>query len=112
VIDLQAFGEKSVLRGDHVLIAIARETGPQAVAGLARSAVTDAVRQDEIVAVGVEGLPCAKQLPRELGPQELLTATRGAMEDQHRIAHGTLTVALRRSQRSVVDAQLGKGLAG
>ena len=58
-------------RLDHVDVAVAREPCAQAVARLARVAVADVVRQDDVVLRGVEQLAWAEQLAGEAVAEEL-----------------------------------------
>ena len=111
VIDAQTFGEKAVLRLDHVGVAVLRKFRAQAVAGLGGLAVSDGVDQHDEVASRVEGLASTKQLARELWPQELRSAAAGAVTDDHCIAHDSLGVLLRCAQRAIVNPQLGERCA-
>ncbi len=111
VIDLQSFGEQAVLRFDHVGVAVLRKLRAQAVAGFGGLAVPDAVGQHDEVASGVERLSGAKQLTRELGPDELRAAAAGAVTDEHGIAHDALGVLLRCAQRPIVNPQFRQRFA-
>ena len=61
--------------------------------------------------VGVERLAGAKQLARELGPDELRAAAAGAVADEHGVADDALRILLRLAERAVVQPQLGQRLA-
>ena len=67
---------------DHVVVAVARELHPQAVAGLGRLAVADAVGQDDVVLRDVEQLARAEELAGELRLQELRAAAARAVQHQ------------------------------
>src|SRR5207244_11664824 len=80
-----AFGEQSVLRFDHVAIAVAREFCVESITWLAGLAVAEVVRQDEKVARGVQGLALVEKFARELGPQEIAAISGSSVKDQHGI---------------------------
>lgn len=102
----EALGEQRVLGVNHVGVGVARESGPQAVAGLAGAAVADAVGHDQEVAAGVEQLARPEEHICELRAQEGLPAPAGAVEQQHRIGRPAGPVALQRAQRGVAQPQL------
>jgi hypothetical protein len=66
VVDPESVHEQAALRLDHVVVVVRGEAGMQAVAGLARTAVPDAVRQDHVEARRVERRARAVELVREL----------------------------------------------
>ena len=55
--DAEGFGDQPVLEVDDVAIVIIGEFGFQAIARLARLPMPDAIGEDQVVAVGVEGAP-------------------------------------------------------
>ena len=83
----------------------------QAVARLARLPVPDAVRQNDEIAPRIEQLAVAEQRAREFGPNELRAASTRSMQDQDRVTHNPLRVALRRPERAVMKAQFRQLLA-
>ena len=98
----------SVLRLDHVVIIIIRETHAQAVARLGRAAVADTVGQDDVVAGEVERLAGPVKLVGELRREELPPGAAGAVEHHHRIVDLPGRIAVRRAERRIMDAQLGQ----
>ena len=84
VIHSEAFSEQSVLRVDHVEITVAREFGVHAVAGLARFAVTDAVRQHDEKFRRIERLIFSKQLTGKFRANKLRAAAGRPVHDQNR----------------------------
>mgnify|MGYP003693920217 CR=1 FL=1 len=59
--------DQPVLREDHVVVVVLREARAQAVRGLGGFTGADGVRQDEVVAAGVQRLPGTEELTRECG---------------------------------------------
>ena len=112
MVDAQAFGEQSVLQGHHVVVAVTRELHPQAVAGLRRLAVADAVGQDHVVLRDVEQLPGTEELVGELRLQELGAASPRAVENQDGVAHHALSVLLGPAEGAVVQRDFRERLAG
>lgn len=102
----EAFGEEPMLQADHVVVGVARELHPEAVARLGRRPVADAVGQDDVVLRRVEKLAGAEQLVGELRLQELCSASTRAVQDQDRVAHDALGVLLGRAQRPIVQPHL------
>ncbi len=101
-----------MLRAHHVVVGVFRETRVQAVARLARLAVTDAVGQDDEVPRGVERLSGAEQLAAERRATESLHRSAGAVQNHHRVAHDAARVAPRRADRPVMQLQRGQRFAG
>ena len=112
MIDAQPLGDQAILGCDHVHVAVARETGLEAVAGLARLAVTDAVGKDQEEPLGIEQAARPKQLAGETRAHILCPAAAGAVEDEDGVADDALGVALRLAERAVMESQLGERLAG
>jgi hypothetical protein len=92
VIHPEALGEQPVLRIHHVVVAIAREFRAQAIAGLRRLAVADAVGHHDEVLVRVQDLPGAEQFAGEFGADELRTTAARAVSDEHGVAHDALRI--------------------
>src|SRR5258708_931284 len=82
--------------------------GVQAVAGLRRFSVANAIRQDDEEARRVEKLAGTEEHFCKLRLKELLAATSGAVENQNRVGDVSLRVARGISQRSVVQPQFGQ----
>ena len=109
--------EQPMLGGDHVAIAVTRKPALESIAGLARAAVPDAVRQDDEIACRVEQLPGPEQFRAEAVAavslaQEVAALAARAVQDQDGVAHGSGSVALDGAQRAVVDAQLRQRFTG
>ncbi len=105
-----------MLGPDHVPIAIFREAGVQAVAGLGRFPVAEVVGQDDEVARGVERLAFAKQfggedVARGTLANEAAAFAAGAVQDEHGVLHDALVVAARLAHGAIMDANLGQGVA-
>jgi hypothetical protein len=66
VIHAKAIDQQTVLQVHHVEVTVAGKFRTQAVARLARSAVTKAVGEDDEILRGVQGLPWSEQLAREV----------------------------------------------
>ena len=73
--------------------------------------MSDAVRQHDEVARGVEEPAGTEQLPGEGLRQEVAPRAACAMEHQHGIGRPSPVVADRPAQRAVVQLQLGEGFA-
>src|SRR5450759_705144 len=99
MIDNQTVGDQPILRLDHVDVAVMGECRVQAVARLARLPVPDAVGENDEIATRIEQLPAAEQRAGEFGPNKLCAASTRSMQDQDRVAHYPLRVALRRAER-------------
>ena len=112
MIHLQALCQQRVLRHHHVVIVVLRKVRVQAVAWFARSAVADAVRQDEVVAAGIERLALAEQHPGEPVHQKALCRTAGGVQDEHRVVDPALGIAVRSPESHVMQSQLRQRLAG
>ena len=79
MIDVEALDQHGVLGRDHVVIVVVREVHTQSVGRLARFAVADVVRQDDVEPCDVEGLA---------GPEEHVGKDR--VEKRVRIATGSM----------------------
>ncbi len=99
VVDAEPLGEQPMLRLDHVAVAVVREPGVEAVARLARLAVADSVRQDDVEPRRVERLAGLEQLAGELGTDELGAAPGGPVEDEHGVGHHAVRIPARAGRR-------------
>ena len=97
--------EQPVLGVDHVGVVIARKVRAQPCARAAGRAVPDAVGEDDVVDGGVERLAAAVQLVGERRAEELGSRARGAVENEHRVAHHAARIALRRAEGAVMDGE-------
>ena len=102
----QPFFEHAFLRGDHVVVIVAREIHPHPVARLGRTAVAEVVGQDHIGFRQIERLARAVQLIGELGTEELRAAAAGAVEHHNRIVDLPPGIAVRRAERGDVHAHI------
>jgi hypothetical protein len=60
--DLEPFGDQSVRAVDHIVISVVRELALEPVRGLARTATTERVRDDNEVSPRIQRLPVLEQL--------------------------------------------------
>ena len=111
-LDPQHVRRHPMLRLDHVAVVIVREAGVQAVAGLGRAAVADAVDHHDVILGDVQRLAGAEHAGREAGAHEAQPIAARAVEQQHRIVDLALRILVRRAQRLVADAQGRQALAG
>src|ERR1700685_371157 len=111
MIDVQVLGQQSVLRAHHVLIVVLREVSMQAVARLARGAVPDGVREDDVVARRIEQLSLAEQHPGEPRREKAAARAAGTVEEQHGVRYTAMLVATGLAQGREMQAQLRQCLA-
>jgi hypothetical protein len=62
VVHLQVFRKEQVLRLDHIVVIVVRESGVQAITWLTRFAVAYRIRRDYVISICIEQLTRAKQL--------------------------------------------------
>ena len=62
MIEAKSLGDEQFLGVDHVVVAVARKFGAQAVAWFARNAATNGVGYDQIIFGAIERLPAAEEL--------------------------------------------------
>ena len=72
----------------------------------------DAIGENDEISTRVERLPGTEQRAREFGPNELRAASTRSMQDEDRVAHYPLRIALRRAERAVMKAKLRQFLIG
>jgi hypothetical protein len=106
VIHAKAFGEQSVIRLHHVEVTVTWEFGVHAVAGLARLAVADPVRQHNEKFCRVERLIFSKQFAGKFRANKLRAAAGSPVHDQNRIGRFALRVFLRFSKCPIMETQL------
>jgi hypothetical protein len=82
--------------------------GVQAVAGLRRFSVANAIRQDDEEARRVEELAGTEEDSCKLRLKELLAAASGAVEDQNCVRDMALRVTRGIPQRPIVQPQFGQ----
>ena len=97
--------DQTVLRVDHVVVVVLRKPRAQAVRRLARLAGTDGVREDDVVAAGVQWLSGAKKLAGERGCEHGGARPGRAVQDEDRLAGW-------RAHGRVVKTQLRQNLPG
>src|SRR4051812_42916824 len=78
VVHAEPVSEQTILRLDHVHVAVARKLRVQAVAWLARFAVADAIRHDDEKFRGIERLARAEKFTGKFRADELSAAAGGA----------------------------------
>ena len=111
MVDAESINEQAMLGFEHVEIPVLRELRAQSVTGLARLAVTDVVRRDDVELRGVERLPRPEQLIGERAAGELRAGAARPVHHQDGVADDALRVLLRRAPRPVMHLQLREGLA-
>ena len=87
MIHAEAVDEQFVLQVDHVEISVVRKLRAQAVAGFARTSMTDIVGNDDEPAVGIERLAGAEELAGKPFGQEIVSSAVGPVQKQHRVIH-------------------------
>jgi hypothetical protein len=107
--DLEAIGDQPVRAVDHVVITVVREFALEPIGGLARSAATQGVGDDDEVSSGIQRLSVLEQLVGQGGPQPVGAGTGIALQQQHAVDDLACTVALRRAEGggSAVSAEVG-----
>src|SRR4051812_32464561 len=83
----------------------------QPVARLARTAVTNIVRNDDEVLVHIEQLPLTKQDTGETPPYELGVTTTRAVVYDHRVCHPSVLVFQRRTESYIVQLEFRERFA-
>ena len=76
----ETFGKQPILRIDHVGVIIFREFCSKAIRGLRTAAVTDAVRNDDVVFRRIEWLAGTEQLASEVWREHAGRRNAGAVE--------------------------------
>src|ERR1700720_13942 len=112
MIDAQTVGEQPIMRLDHVDVAVMGKSRVQAVARLARLPVANAIGENDEIAARIERLAGAEQRSGEFRPNELRAASARSMQDEDRVAHYPLRIALRRADRAEMKAGLRQLLIG
>ena len=110
MVDVQSFGHQPVLGRDHVSVCVVGKVHAQPIGGLGGPAVTNVVREDDVVGRGVERLAGPVQLGEER-VEELAAGTPGAVQDQYRVADVTGRVPAGRPQREIVELERCQGFA-
>ena len=111
VIDVEAFDEHGVLRGDHVVVVVLGEVHAEAVGGFGGFAVADVVGEDEEVFGDVEGLAGAEEDVGEDGVEERVRVASGAVEEEDGVVGVTGGVAVGFAEGEVVEVEFLDGLA-
>ena len=110
MIDAEPFGQKPVLRHDHVVVVVVGKPGAKAVAGLARLAVPNVVGKDDEVPGRVQELPGTKEDTAKLRGEKAASAAPRAVEDQYCIPHYPSRIPAGRPERAVMKLQFGQFL--
>src|SRR5690349_15933016 len=111
MIDMQALGHEPVFGSDHVCISIMWKMPAQTIARFGRTAVSDIVRQDDVVLRDIQKLTRLEQNVTELRHQELFSAAARSMHDEDRVCDMAFAIALGLTKRRVMHVQLWKALA-
>src|SRR5580765_8771583 len=107
----EAFDQQTLLRLNHVAIAVTGKFGAQPIARLARFTVPEIIGDDDIVPGGVEKLAFAEQFARKFRSQKLATAAGSPMQNQNRVTNDAI-LALRGAERPIMHPHFGKILSG
>ena len=108
---MKAFEEHLVLRADHVVVVVVREVHLQAVGGLGAIALADVVGEDEEVPGDVERLAGTEEDVGEDGVQQRVALATGAVQQKDGVIHVAGGIAMRSTEREVVESELGKRFA-
>src|SRR5271154_1968724 len=100
-----------MLGRNHVVIVIAGKVRVHALAGLRGASMANAVGQDDVVLRGVEQLAGLEEDVGELGAEELRSGAAGTVQDKHCVRHTTTGVALRLTERAVMEAEFVEGFS-
>ena len=111
MVHAEPVGEQTILRLDHVHVAVVRKLRVHAVTWLARFAVTDAIRHDDEKLHRAKRLARAEKFAGKFRPDELPAAAGGAVGNQNRIAHDAFVVFHRFAKRPVMDLQFRQRFA-
>ncbi len=106
VVHPEPFGQKKVLRADHVFVGIAREAHAEAIARLGGPAVADGVGQDDVVTVPVEELVLTEQHAAEVLRKEPAPRPSGPMKDENGVGDDPGGVPYRSPDGRVVEPEL------
>jgi hypothetical protein len=109
VIDVKAFEEHGVLRGDHVVVIVLGELHAEAVGRFGGLAVADVVGKDEEVFGDVEGLAGAEEDVGEDRIEEGVGAATGAVEEEYGVVGVAGGVAMGFAEGEVVELELRDG---
>src|SRR6185369_13592736 len=99
-----------MLGGHHVVIIVMRELCMKTVARFARGSMTDVIRDDDIVLLGIEKLALAEQNPREAFPEKLGMCSAGAMQYKDGVSYLAVFVLDRCSECYIMQLEFGERL--
>src|SRR5271157_3756614 len=108
----QPFADEPVVRGGHVVIIVLRKMRVQAIAGLGRFSVADAVGKNNEVARRIEKLAWTKKYGGELRREKLLPSAAGSVKNEHRVGRAPSFILHRPAQSRVMQAQFRQRFAG
>src|SRR6185369_3450125 len=83
----------------------------QSVTRLARSAVTDVIRDHDKILLGIEQLSFTEQHPAESTAKKLRMAAARSVQNKHRICNHPILVLDRRPERHKMQPQFRQNLA-
>src|SRR5262249_29175335 len=110
--DVEVIGEQSMLRFNHVGVAIVREFRSQAVGGFGGFSVADVVGEDEEVFGGIEGLALVEGFIAEVFGKESAAVAGGAVEDEDGVLRDSFVVGDWFTEGAVMNTKFGEGFAG
>src|SRR3954468_1883181 len=109
MIDAKAVDEQLMLRVNHVVVIVFRKLHVHPVTWLARLAVADSVRKDDVELRGIEELSVREQ--RRHGSDKASSAAGRAMQHQHCIPDDAARILSWRAKCCVMNAQRWKSLS-
>ncbi len=112
MVDFETVVNKQVIGAYHVVVTVVRKMSMETVAGLARFAVSDAIREDDEVCRGIKRLAWAKKLAAKSGAREGTASATGAVHDQHSVGYVSCAIAGRFAYRCVVQTKFRDGFTG
>src|ERR1700693_6136224 len=112
VIDAESVSEQSILRVDHIEVAVTRKFRVHSVARLARFAVTDSVREHDEKFRNIERLIFAEKFTGEFWSNELRTAPGRPVHDENRVGRLAVRIFLNLAERAVMNFQFRQRFAG
>src|SRR5712671_1960426 len=94
MIDTKSLRDEQPLRVNHVVVAVARKFGAQAVARFAGTAIADGIWDDQIVFCAIEWQPAPEEFAAKIVKNGFSAAVR-AVQQQHGIRVARMNVSHR-----------------
>src|SRR6266851_6727949 len=109
--DLEPIGEEPVGAVDHVTVPVMRKIALEPVGGLARTAATEGVGDDDEVSLRIHSLSVLEQLVGQGRSQPVGAGAGVALQQQYAVDDLACGITLRRAESPVVQFELRQGLA-